>query len=154
MGRVGFPSSSVVKQSACNAETKEMWFSSLDWEDLLEKGMVTHSSILARKIPRREESGRLQSILSQRVGHNWATHAWIGFLLGIWDSAMNKLGEAIDLRRGRGWGTRLLWVVRKGLWGEELAPNLGLEIACHFQTGEKIHQRNSKFEQLNDGQCD
>jgi len=51
-------------------EIKEMWFSSLDWEDLLEKGMVTHSSILARKIPWREESGRLQSILSQRVGHN------------------------------------------------------------------------------------
>ena len=54
-------------------EIKEMWFSSLDWEDLLEKGMVTHSSILARKIPWREESVRLQSILSQRVGHNWAT---------------------------------------------------------------------------------
>ena len=41
---------------------------SLDWEDLLEKGMATHSSILAWKIPWAEETGRLQSMGSQRVG--------------------------------------------------------------------------------------
>ena len=43
---------------------------SLGWEDPLEKGMATHSSILACRIPRTEEPGRLQSMGSQRVGHN------------------------------------------------------------------------------------
>ena len=43
---------------------------SLDWEDLLEKEMTTHASILAWKIPWTEEPGRLQSMGSQRVRHN------------------------------------------------------------------------------------
>ena len=41
-----------------------------DLEDPQEKGMATHSSILARKIPWREEPGRLQSMGSQRVKYN------------------------------------------------------------------------------------
>ena len=43
---------------------------SLGWEDPLEKGMATHSSILAWRIPRTEEPGGLHSIGSQGVGHN------------------------------------------------------------------------------------
>ena len=43
---------------------------SLVWEDPLEKGMATHSSIVARRIPWTEEPGRLQSMGSQRVGHD------------------------------------------------------------------------------------
>ena len=43
---------------------------SLGWEDPLEKGMATHSSILAWRIPWAEEPGGLQSTLSQRVGHD------------------------------------------------------------------------------------
>ena len=43
---------------------------SLDWEDPLEKEMATHSSILAWKIPWTEETGRLQSMGSQRVRHD------------------------------------------------------------------------------------
>ena len=46
---------------------------SLGQEDLLEKEMATHSSILAWKIPSTEEPGGLQSMGSQRVGHDWAT---------------------------------------------------------------------------------
>ena len=42
----------------------------LGWEDLLEKEMTTHSNILALKTPWMEESGRLQSMGSQRVGHD------------------------------------------------------------------------------------
>ena len=42
---------------------------SLGGEDLLEKEMAAHSSILAWKIPWMEEPGRLQSVGSQRVGH-------------------------------------------------------------------------------------
>ena len=40
------------------------------WEDPLEEGMATHSSILACRIPWAEELGRLQSMGSQRVRHN------------------------------------------------------------------------------------
>ena len=46
---------------------------SLGQEDPLENEMATHSSILAWKIPWTEEPGRLQSMGSQRVGHDWAT---------------------------------------------------------------------------------
>ena len=42
----------------------------LGQEDPLEKGMATHSSILAWRIPGTEEPGELQSMGSQRVGHN------------------------------------------------------------------------------------
>ena len=45
---------------------------SLCWEDPLEEGMATHSSILAWRIPWLEEPGRLQSLGSQRAGHNWS----------------------------------------------------------------------------------
>ena len=49
---------------------QETWVRSLGWEDSLEKRMATHSSILAWRIPRTEEPGGLQSMGSQRVGHN------------------------------------------------------------------------------------
>ena len=62
-----FEGSSDGKVSACIQETQVR---SLGWEDLLEKEMATHSSILAWRIPRMEEHGRLQSMGSQRVGHD------------------------------------------------------------------------------------
>ena len=46
----------------------------LGWEDLLEKEMATHSSILAWKIPWTEEPGRLRSMESQRVGPTERLH--------------------------------------------------------------------------------
>ena len=49
---------------------RETRFRSLDWEDPLEKAMATHSSTPAWKIPWMEEPGRLQSMGSQRVGHD------------------------------------------------------------------------------------
>ena len=52
---------------------RETWVQSLGREDLLQKEMTTHSSILAWKIPWMEEPGGLQSMGSQRVGHDWAT---------------------------------------------------------------------------------
>ena len=50
---------------------QETWFWSLGWEDSLEKGMSTHSSILVWRIPWTEEPGRLQSMGLQRVVHDW-----------------------------------------------------------------------------------
>ena len=49
---------------------QETWVQSLGQEDLLEKKMATHSSILAWKISLKEEPDRLQSMGSQRVGHD------------------------------------------------------------------------------------
>jgi len=52
---------------------REAWVHSLGWEDCLEKGTPTRSSILAWTIPWTEEPGRPQSTGSQRVGHDWVT---------------------------------------------------------------------------------
>ena len=49
---------------------RETQVQSLGWEDPLEKEMATHSSILTWKIPWTEEPGGLQSMDSQRVGHD------------------------------------------------------------------------------------
>ena len=50
-----------------------MWAQSLHWKDPLEKEMATHSRILTWRVPRTEEPGGLQSVRSQRVGHDWTT---------------------------------------------------------------------------------
>ena len=50
--------------------TQEIWLQSLDWKDSQEKEMVTYSNILAWKVLRTEEPGGLQSMGSQRVGHD------------------------------------------------------------------------------------
>ena len=55
---------------------RETWVQSLGWEDPLEEGMATYSSILARRIPWTEETGGLQFMGSQRVGHNWVTNTF------------------------------------------------------------------------------
>ena len=49
---------------------QETWVQSLDWEGPLEKEMATHSSTHAWKIPWMEKPGGLQSMGSQRVGHD------------------------------------------------------------------------------------
>ena len=59
---------------------QETWVQSLGWDDPLEKGMATHSSILSRKIPWTEEPGGVQSMGSQRVGHDWVTFTFTFFL--------------------------------------------------------------------------
>ena len=64
---MGFPGGSEVKNLPTMQET---WVRSLGWEDPLEKGKATHSSIFAWRIPWTEEPGRLQSMGSQRVGHD------------------------------------------------------------------------------------
>ena len=48
----------------------ETWVQSLGWEGPLEEGMAVHSSILPGESPRTEEPGGLQSMGSQRVGHD------------------------------------------------------------------------------------
>ena len=60
----------MVKRLPTMRET-QVW--SLGWEDTLEKEMATHSGTFAWRIPWTEERCRLQSMGSQRVGHDWAT---------------------------------------------------------------------------------
>ena len=55
-------------------EMQETWVQSLGGDDPLEEEMATHSRILAWTISWTEEPGGLQSMGSQRVGHDWATN--------------------------------------------------------------------------------
>ena len=65
----------MVAQTVRNLPTmQDTWVQSLGQEDPLEKGMATHSSILACRIPWTEEPGGPQSVGLQRVGHDWATN--------------------------------------------------------------------------------
>ena len=57
----------------CLPTMQETRVQSLGWEDPLEKEMETHSSILAWRIPQTKKPGRLQSVVSQRDGHDSAT---------------------------------------------------------------------------------
>ena len=62
---------SLVAQTVKNSPAMlEMWVQSLGWEDLLERGMATHSSVLVWRIPWTEEPDGLQSMGSQRVRHD------------------------------------------------------------------------------------
>ena len=67
---MGFSGGSLGKESACNAGDQVQ---SLGLEYPLEKKMAAHSSILAWEIPWTEEPGWLQSMESQRVGHDGTT---------------------------------------------------------------------------------
>ena len=63
---------------------QEMWVRSLGWEDPLEKGMATLSSILAREIPWTEEpSGLMESMKSLRVGNSWACMLGVFILIPL-----------------------------------------------------------------------
>ena len=62
---------SLVAHTVKNRPAKqETWVQSMGWADPLEKGMAIHSSVLAWRIPWSEEPDRLQSMGSQRVGHD------------------------------------------------------------------------------------
>ena len=65
------PDGSAGKESACRAGDP-----GLGWDDSLKKGMATHSSILAWRIPWTEKPGRLQSVGSQKARYNRATNTF------------------------------------------------------------------------------
>ena len=69
----GFPGGASGKEPACQCKRHETRVRSLGWEDALEEGMATRSSILAWRIPWTEgPGGGLQSIGSQRIRHDWS----------------------------------------------------------------------------------
>ena len=67
---LGFSSGSAVKNLPANAEDIRDLFGSLSWEDPLEEGIATYSSILAWRIPQTEEPSGLSSTWLQRAGHD------------------------------------------------------------------------------------
>ena len=67
-------SSVVVKGIKNTYAMQETGVWSLGWKNLPEKGMATHSTILAWRIPWIVEPGELQSVGMQRIGHNWVTN--------------------------------------------------------------------------------
>ena len=73
---MGFPWSPKWLKKKIHLPMQETWVRSLGWEDLLEKEMVSHSSILVWEIPWTKEPGGLQSMGLQRGRHNWATNTW------------------------------------------------------------------------------
>ena len=80
----GFPGLSAGKESACHPET---WVQSLGWEDPLEKGKTTHSSILAWRILR-----TVQSVGLQRIRQDWAT-----FTFTLYSQKVAKQLATLDL---------------------------------------------------------
>jgi len=127
---VDFPGGSVVKNSPAIQETGVQ---SLGWEDLLEKDMATHSSILAWRIPWTEEPGGLQSMGSQRVQHNRVTNVFnfhFPFLISHASKVMLKILQArlqqytnrelpdvqAGFRKGRGTRDQIAnihWIIKK-----------------------------------------
>ena len=105
MGSLGyskFPMTQRLKHLPGMQETRVQ---SLGREDPLEREMATHSGTLAWRFPWREEPGRLQSMGSQTVGHNWATSLSLSFTLGysiklakkfhniLWKNLKNIFGQ-------------------------------------------------------------
>ena len=90
---------------------RETWVRSLGWEDPLEKEMATHSSVLAWKIPWMEEPGRLPSMGSLRIGHNWETSLSL-FTFMHWRRKWQPIPVFLP---GESWGRRSL--VGFCLWG-------------------------------------
>ena len=79
---MGFPGGSAVKNLPVVQEPQETRVRPLDQADPLEKDRTTHTSILAWRIPCTEESGGLQSMRLQRLGHNWSNlHARMHFII-------------------------------------------------------------------------
>ena len=70
LGNLGFPGGASGKEPARQCRRQRDSVRSLGWEDPLEEGMATHSSILAWRVPWTEEPGGLQSVGSRRVEHD------------------------------------------------------------------------------------
>ena len=104
---------------------RENWVRSLGWEDPLEKEMTTHSSTLAWKIPWTKKPGRLQSMGSQRVGHNWATSLRLCHC--VWGSLLaSRLGAKEGWEQGLSCEPKLIGEEEAHARRSPFGPVLGL----------------------------
>ena len=90
----------VAQMVKCLPTMRESCVRSLGREDPLEKELATHSSTLAWKILWMEEPGRLQSVGSQRVRHNWVTSPYLIFLTCLLRNLYG--GQEATVRTGHG----------------------------------------------------
>ena len=142
---------SLVAQMVKHLSTmRETRVRSLGQEDLLEKEMAIHSSTIAWKIPWTEEFGRLQSMGSQRVRHDWATsltqtlnnwgrHWGKKIQIGFWDMTENSgLGREYEIFREI-WDAKDISLQRdhslKGLGSSDLCVTSTSKSAGKHQTG-------------------
>ena len=132
---------------------------SLGQEDPLEKEMVTHSSILAWRIPWMEKPGRLQTMGSQRVGHDWATSLSLSFTMNMgvhvsfwaslvaqlvknppamWKTWVRSLGQKDPLEKGKATHSSILawripWTPRGPRGHRELGMTERLKLLYLFK---------------------
>ena len=81
----------------------ETWVLSLGWEDPMEKGTVTHSTILAWRIPSTGEPGGLHSVELQRVGHDWVTDTF------TFNFSFKEINHSLAFSLPETWFTVALW---------------------------------------------
>ena len=116
----------VVKNMPAMQEMEETRVWSLGQEDPLEKEMATHSNIFAWRIPWTEETGELQLMGSQRVGHNWETkHAQSSYRLVF---SCNSLLRGLEELQNEGkngteiWSHRFYFLGLQNHCGQWLQP--------------------------------
>ena len=113
----------------------ETWVRSLGQEDPLEKDMATHSSTLAWKIPWMEERGRLQSMGSQRVGHDWTTSLSLSSLTaGVAGTHSHSQGSVQECQKqGQRPALLCLWSLNKTLY--LISPTVSFRPVCRRRCG-------------------
>ena len=121
----------LVAQTVKNlATTRETWVRSLGWEDPLEEGMATHSSIITWRIPWTEEPGGLQPMGLHRVGHDWATKhstAWHSGVLPA-QSIQNMQGRLIKKE-----DIQLVWHTVSKIWVSEWLSSISEKLKITTQ---------------------
>ena len=118
----------------------QVW--SLGQEDPLKKGMATHSSILAWRIPWAEEPGRLQSMELQRVGHVWMTNTF-HFTKDTWEFRERVIKWILSFPVSfRNWESPLSPLSPSGLFNPSVSPATWMSI---FTCGSSSLHQHHKF---------
>ena len=131
----------VAQTVKCLSIMQETWVPSLSQEDPLEKEMAIHSSTVAWKIPWEEEPGRLHSIGSQRVGHDWVTSLSFPFTTDYAKATdcvdHNKLWKIL---KEMGIPDHLTCLLRNLYTGQETTVRTGCGTTDWFQIGKGVRQ--------------
>ena len=116
----------------CLPAIQETRVRSLGREEPLEKEMATHCSILAWKVPRTEEPGGLQSMGSQRAGHDWATNTYTYTLVVSYWSNLTSISDSPTFSQPSDevmiWADFWNWASQVKSWSDHVCPPLPLGI--------------------------
>ena len=143
--------SNLVAQSVkCLPTMRETRVWSLGREDPLEKESATHSSIHAWKIPWTEEPGGLQSMGSQRVGHDWATSLHFFFIARLLAALLTKRLEfhfssitGIRINKHHSWIKKDVLGLEESICENDYTTRSNLQIQCNpYQITNGIFSQN------------